>query len=116
MHDPLAPVLSELERAPAFAWFAMLGGALSVLELVEVLLPVPVQPTDMLAYFSSHSGSVALMAATILTWAVLSIPFVVALGQLLRSKSRTFALTATILSTTGILLLGFGNFTGIGAG
>jgi len=116
MGDPFAPPLPELERAPAFARFALLGGALSVLELVEVLLPMPQSAADMLSYFSSHLGRVALIAVTILTWAVFSIPFVVALGQLLRSKSSTFALTATILSATGILLLGFGNFTGIGAG
>jgi hypothetical protein len=116
MNDQLARPLAELDRASAFAWFALLAGALSVLLVIEVLQPMPQSAIDLLSYFSSHFRIVALAGIMILTWAVFSIPFVVALGQLLRSKSGTFALTATVLSGTGILLLGFGNFTGIGAG
>ena len=52
-----------------------------------------------------------LFAALILVWAVSSIPLVIASGILLRQKSRSFALTAILLSTIGILLLGFGAFT-----
>ena len=37
----------------------------------------------------------------------ISVPFVVGLGTMLRPKSRSLALTATILLAGGILLLGF---------
>lgn len=56
-----------------------------------------------------------LLAVIVLVWAVVSVPFVVALGQLLRSKSASLALTASILSAVGILLLGFAIFAHVGA-
>jgi hypothetical protein len=55
-----------------------------------------------------------IMIAT-LVWATLSVPFVVGLGTLLRSRSGSLTLTATLLSAGGLLLLGFGYYVGNGA-
>jgi hypothetical protein len=109
--------LPELDHASAFACFALLAGVLSILLLLaEILQPLPQSPAQMLSYFSGHFGGVALLAMTVLAWAVFSIPFVVALGRLLSPEGVAFAQAAVILSAAGILLLGFGNFAGVGAG
>jgi Domain of unknown function (DUF4386) len=104
-----------LERTRPFAWLAFLAGVLSFLILIATVQPTPLAPAEQLSFFSQHGGAVALLATLTLLWAVGSIPFVVALGQLLQPKSATFALTATILSSLGILLLGFAVFAHIGA-
>lgn len=115
MNGTPAQTLPELDHASAFAWFALLAGVLSILLLAEILRPLPQSPAQILSYLTSHFGAVALLATTVLAWAVFSIPFVVALGRLLSSKSAGFAQAAMILSAAGILLLGFGNYVGIGA-
>jgi hypothetical protein len=115
MKDRSAPPTPELDRAAAFAWFSFLAGALSVLALVATLQPTPQSAAEQLSFFAGHRNLVAIMATVLLAWAVFSIPFVVALGQILRLKSISFALAATILSAVGILLLGFAIFAHVGA-
>jgi len=115
MSDENAPPAPGMDRAPAFAWFSMLSGALSALLIVATLQPTPKTAAGQLAYFAGHQGMVALGAFTVLAWAVLSIPLVVALGQILAPKSPSFAKAATVLTAAGILLLAFAIFTHAGA-
>jgi hypothetical protein len=115
MNDHPAPLTPELDRATSFAWFSFLSGVLSILLLVATIQPTPPIGVDQLSHFATHRGFFVLLAVVVLTWAVFSVPFVVALGQWLRVKSRSFALAATILSAVGILLLGFAIFARIGA-
>jgi len=115
MKDPSASVEPALDHARAFAWFALLAGALSLLLLVATLQPTPQGAAQQLSFYPSHLGRIMLSAVVVLAWAVFSIPFVVALGRILRPKSAAFALTATLLSTVGILLLGFAIFAHVGA-
>jgi len=105
----------ELDRAPAFGRFSLVSGAASVLLLAATLRPTPQSAAGQLAYFAGHQSLVALEAVILLVWAVVSIPFVAALGQILRPKSPTFAMAATMLSAAGILLLGFAIFAHVGA-
>jgi hypothetical protein len=115
MKDRPAPPTSDLDRAAAFAWFSLLAGALSILLLAATLQPTPQSAGEQLAFFAEHRASAMLLAVGVLAWAVFSIPFVVAVGQILRPTSTSFALTATILSAVGILLLGFAIFAHVGA-
>jgi len=101
MSDENAPPAPGMDRAPAFAWFSMLSGALSALLIVATLQPTPKTAAGQLAYFAGHQGMVALGAFTVLAWAVLSIPLVVALGQILAPKSPSFAKAATVLTAEG---------------
>ena len=75
----------------------------------------PGDASEALALFAAHRGLVAITATIILAWAVFSIPFVVTLGQLLQEPNPGLALAASILSAIGITLLGFAQFTQIGA-
>ncbi len=115
MNDHPAPLPTDLDRPRAFAWVSLLAGAVSVCYLIATVESVPPIGAEPLSFFAGHRGFFVLAATVVLTWAVCSIPFVVVLGQLLRPKSPTFALTATILSAAGILLLAFANFASIGA-
>ena len=115
MNDHPTRCTPDLDRRRAFAWFSLLAGVASILLLIASMQPTAPIGAEQLAFFAAHWGFYVLMAILVLVWAVFSIPFVVALGQLLRSKSPSFALAATILSAVGILLLGFAIFARIGA-
>ncbi|HTU00226.1 MAG TPA: DUF4386 domain-containing protein [Candidatus Sulfotelmatobacter sp.] len=115
MSDEPLPPAPVLDRAPAFGLFSLLSGAASVLVLIARLQPTPRSAAGQLAYFAGHQGLVALEAVVLLVWAVFSVPLVVALGQILRPKSPAFALSATLLSAVGVLLLGFAMFAHVGA-
>jgi len=115
MSDEPAPHRTELDRPSAFGVFCILSGVASILMLIVTLEPTPRTAAGQLAHFAAHQGRVALEAVILLVWAVVAVPFVVALGQILRPKSPTFALAATILSAVGILLLGFAIFAHVGA-
>lgn len=106
----------ELDHTRAFGWFSLLAGGLSILFLFLLVSLAPIlSPSESLAFISAHHGLAGLDAIVVLTWGVFSVPFVVALGPLLRAKSPAFGFTATILSAAGILLLAFGLYTHVGA-
>jgi hypothetical protein len=115
MNDHPTRPMPVLDRPRAFAWFSLLAGVASILLLIASMQPTAPTGAEQLSFFAAHRGFFVLMAIFVLVWAVFSIPFVAALGQLLRAKSPTFALAATILSAIGILLLGFAIFARIGA-
>ncbi len=95
---------SEFDRRVTFAVFAILTGLISVLTVVTPL------PTAGMA-----QSRYVLQAITVMVWVMVAIPFVAGLGILLGGRSSPLALAATLLSTGGILLLGFATFTSIGA-
>jgi hypothetical protein len=106
---------SEIDRKSTLAIFSFVAGALSFLLLLASLQPLPATPAEQLSFAASHRTAYGLFASVVLAWAVFSIPFVVTLGTMLRPKGSVLALTATILSAVGILLLGFAIFTHVGA-
>lgn len=106
--------LPEIDHKKTFAIFALISGVLSLLLLLDSLRPVPA-PAERLAFFLSHRGDYLLWAVMFLTWAVFSIPFVVALGKALRAKGPGLSQAAVILSAIGVSLLAFGAFTYVGA-
>jgi uncharacterized protein DUF4386 len=107
------PESAEPDRRAA-AWWGAVAAGLSILLLLGASPPPP-DAAARLAMFAAHPRLVALTATIILTWAVFSIPFVVMLGQLVRAPSPGLALSASILSAIGMTLLGFAQFTHIGA-
>jgi hypothetical protein len=105
----------EIDRRATFAIFSLLAAALSVLLVAVTLQTAPSNLDQQPLSLAGNRMHYILAATLILTWAVFSTPFVVGLSTLLRPKSKSLALTAAILSAVGISLLGFGNFTSIGA-
>jgi len=108
------PGVLNIDRARIFAVFSIAAGVLSFAVLVASFQP-PAVPGQELATFASQRAGYLVLAVVVLTWAVLSTPFVVALGHVLNQKSHSLAQTATILSAAGILLLSFGVFIHVGA-
>ena len=106
--------LSAIDNKKTFGAFAFVIGVLSILFILESLRPLPA-PAERFAFFLSHRGDFLSFAALVLTWAVLSIPFVVALGAVLRPRGPGLSQAGTILSAIGISLLAFGTFTYVGA-
>ena len=101
----------EIERKPAFAVFSLLVAALTLLlGVVLYLHPSPTTAAQELSNYNANQASYTTSAYVALTWSVFSIPFVVGLGTLLRAKSSSLALAATLLSSAGILLFGFAYF------
>jgi hypothetical protein len=105
----------EPDRCGTFAVVAILAGLLSVLLLLSASLPAPRVPAELLRYFISHRSAYVFAAVTALVWVLVAVPFVVALGALLGSKSKTISRAATVLSAGGIFLLGFATFAFVGA-
>jgi hypothetical protein len=104
----------EIERKTAFAVFSLLAGVLTLLLGVGLFLP-STTAAQLLSSYNANQAIFTIYADVYLGWSVFSIPFVVGLGTLLRAKSSSFALAATLLSSVGILLLGFAVFIQVGA-
>jgi hypothetical protein len=95
---------------------ALIAGALSFVQLVLLFaIPVPHDPAGRLSYIHDHQGVVAIVEIAVIVWATLSVPFPIALGLLRWRRSQILVVTATVLSASGILLLGFATYVGIGA-
>ena len=101
----------EIERRPAFAVFSLLVAALTLsLGVVLYLHASPTTAAQEWSNYTANQASYTTSAYVALTWSVFSIPFVVGLGTLLRAKSSSLALAATLLSAVGMLLFGFAYF------
>jgi Domain of unknown function (DUF4386) len=101
----------EIERRPAFAVFSLLVAALTLsLGVVLYLHASPPTAAQEWSNYTANQASYTTSAYVALTWSVFSIPFVVGLGTLLRAKSSSLALAATLLSSVGMLLFGFAYF------
>ena len=116
--DPAAPPIAQQPAITAptgGAAFAFIAGVLSLLLLLASLQPLPVTPAEQLSFAASHRAMYGVFASLVLAWSVFSIPSIVALGTLLRPRVGPLATSALILSAAGILMLGFGIFTHVGA-
>jgi hypothetical protein len=103
-----------LGRKRVFGVFSIISAIFSIILLIESLLtPSPSSPVQLLSFVASNAGIYVLAAVLILPWMVFSVLFVLGLGVLLRSKDSAIAQAATFLSAGGLLLLSYGNYTGI---
>ncbi|HEX7327627.1 MAG TPA: DUF4386 family protein [Casimicrobiaceae bacterium] len=105
--------MTSPSRFPALLAF-LAGGLSAALLLFSVLSPQP-DPQHLLTFASTHRGAYALLASLALAWSVFSVPFVVALGDVLGGVNRQLASAARLLTVGGILLLGFAIFMSVGA-
>jgi len=101
---------SEIDRKKIFSFFSFLSATLTILLLVDLVQQRPPENTAILQQLVSNKDKLLTLAALVLFWAVFSIPLVIASGIILRQKSSSLAFTASLLSSAGILLLGFGVF------
>ena len=101
----------EIERTSTFAVFSLLVAALTLaLGVVLYLHASPPTAAQEWSNYNANQASYTTSAYVALAWSVFSIPFVVGLGTLLRAKSRSLALAATLLSAVGMLLFGIAYF------
>jgi hypothetical protein len=98
-----------------FAIFFLASGVLSLLLFGLSLVPGPRTPRQQLEFYTRQRGRAILSAALTLTWAVTSVPFAVGLGYMLQPGGGSVALSATLLVSGGVLLLGFALFLTTGA-
>jgi len=105
---------AKLDHQPIFGLSASLSALLSLL-LVAVSLQGPTGTGAYLEFFNHHRATSILTAILFMTWAVIAIPFLAAVEEMLRSGGEVLARAATLLSSLGILLLAFGYFTTTGA-
>jgi len=105
---------TDLDHRRGFGAVAILTGLLSLV-LVFASAQTPPKPGTYLEFFSQHRGAYIAVAVLFVTWAVIAIPFVVAVGQTLRAQGAVLASAGALLSAVGIALLGFGSFASIGA-
>ena len=103
------------QRNRLLGFFSIISGIFSILLLATFLIPPPNSPTQLLSYVTANSSTYALIGILITIWMVVSIPFVVGLGELLKRKDSPLAQAATLLSAGGILLLGWGMYSVISA-
>ena len=106
---------SDIDSPLTLATLSLLSGMMSTVLFVFSLQPVTQDPAQLLIAVADHRLQFAAQAIAVLVWAVVSVPCVVAVGQLLRPRSHSLALAATILSSGGILLLAYSIRTYLGA-
>ena len=100
-------------RSPAM--LVLTAGTLSFLLLLASIQPPPATPAEQLTFAASHRAVYGVFASLVLAWAVLSVPAIVASGAMLHARGGSLASSAKALSTAGVLLLGYGLFTHVGA-
>jgi hypothetical protein len=96
----------EIDHKTIFATFSFFSGILTIALLI--LLRTPTNASQQLSFFTSNQSSYDLAAILALCWAIVSIPFVVSLGALLRPSGSSLAQAATILASLGVMLLAYG--------
>ena len=101
----------QIDRKTPLGVLSLVSAVFSLALLVASLQPPPSSaPAELLAYASSHRALYGLFASLVLAWSVFSIPLIVTLGAMLRSRGGTFTVIAQLLSAVGVLLLGFAIF------
>ena len=108
---------SEADQSRIIAGLEFLAGILTVILLVLVLIHFQPgnSPSQQLSDYPSNQSFYLAYAVVGLSWSVFSIPFVGGLYTMLRSKNTSLALSATLLSAGGIMLLGFALQSYVGA-
>lgn len=105
----------DVDRTTPLGVLALVAATLSLLLLAASLRPPPATPAQWLAFASEHRTAYALFASLVLAWSVFSVPLIVALAAMLRTKGGTLVAIAQVLSAIGVLLLAFAIFANIGA-
>ena len=97
-----------------FAAASFLSAALTLL-LVLTAAPASGPPADVLSYFMAHRSRLVTLAVVVLSWAIVSVLHVIAIGRLAAANRPMLAIAGAALSSGGILLLGFGTFIYVGS-
>jgi hypothetical protein len=79
------------QRNRLLGFFSIISGIFSILLLATFLIPPPNSSTQLLSYVTANSSTYALIGILITIWMVVSIPFVVGLGELLKRKDSPLA-------------------------
>ena len=101
----------EIDRKNTLGILALVAGVLSLLLVLASLQRPPANPAELLAFVATHRAAYGLFAALVLAWSVFSVPLIVTLAKLLCARGGTLAAVAQMLSSVGVMLLGFGIFT-----
>lgn len=105
-----------LDSKKVFTAFAVLSTLLGVIFLIITLLQKPPLPHEVSGYFESNQGGFILFATLSLIWSVVTIPTIVALGQVIKNPAnKGLKSSAVLLTSTGILLNGIISFLYVGA-
>lgn len=106
---------SLVPDARVLAAAALATAVLTALLLLFAGGDATLEPGELLPYFRAHRGRYLVSASLVLVWLVATIPFLVALRELLAADRRALGSAALALAVGGALLLGFGSFVGMGA-
>jgi hypothetical protein len=104
-----------IDRRGVFACCAFSAAALSLAIVVLPAIYAPRPAGEVLAVFARHRAVYVGVAIAMVSWAVVSVPAVVAIAALVGASGRTLARAALLLSAGGILLTGFAVFMFVGA-
>ena len=108
--------INNLGNKKTFTAFAILSSLLGFIFLVSTLLQKPPLPNQIVTYFETNRGSFILFAALSLVWSVVTIPVIVAIGQISKNDTnKGLSITSITLTSTGILLNGIVSFIYVGA-
>ena len=108
--------INNLGNKKTFTAFAILSSLLGFIFLISTLLQKPPLPNQIATFFETSRGSFILFAALSIVWSVVTIPVIVAIGQLSKNDTnKGLSITSIILTSTGILLNGIVSFIYVGA-
>lgn len=105
----------ELNNNLIFTAFAVLSSLLGIIFLATTLMQKPPLPHQVLAYFEYNQSGFILFATLSLGWSIVSIPTIVALGAVIKTRSKSLCHSAILLTSSGILLNGIISFLYVGA-
>lgn len=117
----MAAMRRPLSFDPALPDRRLLGvfcvcAGLSTVALVSLAAgPGPLEPAELLPYFQAHRTRYGASATVTLLWVLAALPFIATLKEMLGAERRVLASAATLLSASGVALLGFGTFIAIGS-
>lgn len=99
-----------------FTAFAVLSSLLGIVFLATTLMQNPPLPQQVSAYFEANQSGFILFAILSLSWSVVSIPTIVAIGEIIKNtKNKGLSNSAVLLTSSGILLNGIISFLYVGA-
>jgi hypothetical protein len=101
-----------IDHAKVLAAFSIASGVLSIALLL--ILGTPSSASSQLVFFQTHQSAYLLAAVLALVWAIVSVPFILTLGTILRERSRILAQSAMVLSLFGVLFYAFAVYVNVG--
>ena len=105
---------NNLDNRKLFGVFSLLASISAFLLLFLTLIQKPPQQNELLIHIESHKGIYILFAGLSLTWSIISIPVIIAIGFLAkRLEQVALTYTSIVLTSAGILLSGIISFISI---